>query len=152
MKLAEALQLRADINKKINQLRTRMISNAQIQEGGATAEDPYELKAELDSAVNELTRLISDINLTNSVTFVDGKTLTELIAEKDCLRIKAGIYREMINEASNTVYRARNTEIRINPSVDVKALQKEADEISKRIRLTDNKIQEMNWLTELKQN
>ena len=33
MKLAEALQERADLNKKIEQLRSRITSNALMQEG-----------------------------------------------------------------------------------------------------------------------
>ena len=35
------------------------------------------------------------------------------------------------------------------PVIDVKAWQKETDEIAKEIRLIDNKIQETNWTTEL---
>ena len=51
MKLAEALQERADINRNIEQLRSRMTNNALVQEGEKTAEDPELLKKELDSAI-----------------------------------------------------------------------------------------------------
>ena len=48
MKLAEALQERADINRKIEQLKVRLNNNVLVQEGEKTAEDPDQLKQELD--------------------------------------------------------------------------------------------------------
>ena len=47
MKLAEALQERADLNKKIEQLRSRITSNALMQEGVLPVEDPEQLLKEL---------------------------------------------------------------------------------------------------------
>ena len=38
MKLAEALQERADLNRRIQQLQQRLNSNAIVQEGGRPAE------------------------------------------------------------------------------------------------------------------
>ena len=40
MKLAEALSLRADLQKRISQLEVRLKNNARIQEGEEPAEDP----------------------------------------------------------------------------------------------------------------
>jgi hypothetical protein len=40
MKLAEALILRADIRKRIEQLRSRLAANIQVQEGSDPHEDP----------------------------------------------------------------------------------------------------------------
>ena len=48
MKLAEALILRADLQKRLEQLRQRLILNAQVQEGEQPAEDPESLLRELD--------------------------------------------------------------------------------------------------------
>ena len=48
MKLAEALQERADINRNIEQLKNRLNNNALVQEGEKTAEEPEKLKQELD--------------------------------------------------------------------------------------------------------
>ena len=52
MKLAEALQERADLNRKIEQLRVRFAANALVQEGEQPAEDPEQLKVELDGAID----------------------------------------------------------------------------------------------------
>lgn len=65
MKLAEALQERADLNKKIEQLRSRITSNALMQEGVLPVEDPEQLLKELDECLNQLEKLIIVINKTN---------------------------------------------------------------------------------------
>ena len=66
MKLAEALQERADLNRRIAQLRSRLLSNAQVQEGETPSEDPQELLTELDSCIMRLSSLMTRINLCNS--------------------------------------------------------------------------------------
>ena len=149
MKLAEALQERADINRNIEQLRSRMTNNALVQEGEKTAEDPELLKKELDSAICRLSYLISRINLTNCETKINGKTLTELIAEKDALAVKISVYKEIAYTASQTAYRATHTEIKIKPAIVVADWQKEIDAMAKELRLLDNKLQESNWNTDL---
>ena len=54
MKLAEALQERADLNRRVADLRSRLSANATVQEGEQPAEDPGELLAELDRCVAAL--------------------------------------------------------------------------------------------------
>ena len=149
MKLAEALQERADLVRKINQIRSRLTNNVLIQEGEKPAEDPYELLDELEKSIANYEVLISRINLTNCNTVVKGKTLTELLALKDALTLKAAAYREVIDEGSRNTDRARHTEIKILSSVNVASLQKKYDQIAKELRMVDNSIQETNWNTEL---
>lgn len=152
MKLAEALQERADLNMKIEQLKARMMNNALVQEGEQPSENPADLQKELDGCIERLARLISDINLTNCRTLVDGLTLTEMIAKKDALSLKLKIYRELVNTAGNTVDRARYSEIKIISAVNVAEIQKQVDKMAKELRLMDNKLQETNWTTELMEN
>ncbi len=149
MKLAEALQERADLNRNIEQLKMRMNKNVLVQEGETSAESPARLKQELDASVDRLEYLMAKINKTNHETAVDGKTLTELIAEKDALSIKISAYKEIVSAASLTVNRARNSEIRIRSSISVTGWQTEIDNMSKKLRIVDNKLQETNWKTEL---
>ena len=72
MKLAEALQERADLNKKIEQLRSRITSNALMQEGVLPVEDPEQLLKELDECLNQLEKLIIVINKTNNGRIVSS--------------------------------------------------------------------------------
>ena len=145
MRLAEALQERADLNSKISDLEVRLDRNILVQEGEAPNEEPKDLKKELDDCIERLAYLISAINKTNCEIKVDGKSITELLARKDALNLKVSAYRDAIGVTN----RARGTEIKLIPVIDVKAWQKEADELSKEIRLIDNKIQETNWTTDL---
>ncbi len=149
MKLAEALQERADLNSKINELRSRLSNNATVQEGEAPAENPAELLSQLDECAARLEELIARINATNCATVTERGTLTELIAKRDCLTLRLSAYRNLVDEASCLAPRATRTEIKIVSAVDVKKVQKEADELAKELRLTDNLIQQSNWLTEL---
>ena len=149
MLLAEALQERADLNRAIAQLRVRIQSNALVQEGETPAENPERLLSELDGALERLEYLIAAINHTNSVTRIDGETLTALIARKDALRLREGAYREIVHTASQSTSRARNTEIRIRPALDAAALQKKTDALAKKLRELDNRIQQCNWTTQL---
>lgn len=54
MKLAEALQLRADLQKRMEQLAARLYDNATVQEGEAPAEDPVALLEEYEACAAQL--------------------------------------------------------------------------------------------------
>ncbi len=149
MKLAEALNLRADIAKRISQLSVRLQNNALVQEGEEPAENPNELLAELNGLIAQQEELIGRINLTNAKTVSESKTLTEMIAHKDCLRTKIDVIREFLNAASQTVRRGLRTEIKIYSTVQVSVLRKQVDGLEKEFRETDVKIQALNWNTEL---
>jgi Family of unknown function (DUF6847) len=80
MKLAEALVLRADVQKRIEQLRNRLRQSALIQEGEAPPEDPQELLAEAERLTSQLARLVARINRANlATTLPDGSTLTDAL-------------------------------------------------------------------------
>lgn len=152
MKLAEALILRADLQKRIDQLRVRLNNNAKVQENDEPSEKPEELLNELDNNINQLKILIKQINKTNCVTISNGQTLADLIAERDTLTLKSNILRGFLNIAGQKVNLYSTTEIKIMSTVDVPALQKELDLLSKKIRETDTELQQANWLTELIEN
>lgn len=150
MKLAEALKMRADLNQRLYRLQERLVNNSKVQEGESPGEDPAELLAELDSATSQLQDLICRINITNSVTVSpDGETITALIAKRDVLMRKVEIIRAFADESSRTVSRHSASEIRVLSTVNVRDMMKLADDISKEIRVTDTRIQELNWTTEL---
>ena len=149
MKLAEALILRADIQKRIEQLKSRLAYNAKVQEGEKPSEEPNALLAELDALTGELERLIVRINLTNCTAKTDGKSLTELIAKRDVLTLKAGALRAFAQVAAQKIDAYSRSEIKILSTVDVAALQKQVDELAKQIRQLDTTLQGANWQTDL---
>ncbi len=149
MKLAAALQERADLNKKIADLRSRIEQVILVQEGEKPAEDPAKLITELEACINRLEHLMVAINRTNSQTVVDGQSLTEIIAKRDALQMKIGAYRDFAHEAITNTRRARNSEIKVIPVLKATDLQKKLDAYSKELRETDNLLQEKNWTFDL---
>lgn len=150
MKLAEALQIRADLQKRLHQLATRLDNNATVQEGSLPAENPEDLMDELDSTIEQLQDIMQRINLTNSeVRDADGQSLTELIARRDCLQKKTSMLRDFMDEASSLTSRRTLSEIRTISTVDVGRLRKKIDRLAKELRETDLKIQQMNWTVDL---
>ena len=149
MKLAEALQERSDLNRKLDELRDRLSNNVIVQEGETPPEDPNELLTQFDAAAARLEELMARINMTNAATADGGETVTALIARKDALNQQVRTYRSVVNWASQTGHRARGTEIKVISAVDVRALQKKTDSLAQELRRIDNRIQELNWKTEL---
>lgn len=150
MKLAEALAIRKDTQKKIEQLKSRLLNNVRIQEGDEPSEKPEELKEEIDKCLAKLGKLIYSINKTNMLTESYGKSLTEMMAERDVLNIRVQILRDVFNKASQSQDRYSRTEIKMVTTVDIKSLGHEIDKYSKQLRELDMKIQSLNFTTELK--
>lgn len=150
MKLAEALQIRADLQRRLAQMPSRLRNNATMQEGSAPTENPRSLLEETDGILSRLEEVTTRINITNStVTDDEGNTLTALISRRDMLRRKAEILRDFANQAADITPRRTLTEIRVISTVDVEALQKHCDTLSKTLRETDIKIQSLNWTKDL---
>ena len=149
MKLATALSERSDLQKRLTQLAVRLNNNAKVQEGDKPSENPKNLLAELDNITSRLETLIAKINLANSTTVADGKTLTEMMAQRDVLKSKNKVLRDFLDNASYKVDRYSRSEIAVKSTVDVAALQKTVDDTSKQLRLLDERIQELNWTTEI---
>ena len=149
MKLSEALIIRSDLQKRVEQIRTRLIANAKVQEGDKTVENPIEILAELNQTLKDLCEIIKKINLTNSKVTDGNKTMTELLADRDVLSMEIKIEQEFLNAARNKIDRYSNKEIKIFSSVDVKEEQNKLDKLSKELRELDVKIQALNWQSDL---
>ncbi len=149
MKLAEALLERADLQKRLSLLESRLCQNSRVQEGESPAEDPKALLAELEQISCRLEELICRINLTNAAVTDNGKSLTALLARRDILAKKVGIMQSFLHEAGATAARATRSEIVIRSTVPVAELRKDTDGLSAQLRALDNRIQALNWTTEL---
>src|SRR5690242_15788585 len=125
MKLAEALILRADAQKRIQQLRERLARNARVQEGEQPSEDPQALLGELDQALDTFRDMVKRINRTNAITpFADGVSLTDALADRDALGIGKNAIDNLIQVAAQQNFRYGRSEIKSVVTVNVAALQK----------------------------
>lgn len=150
MKLAEALQIRSDLQKRIAQMGSRLSNNATVQEGSEPAENPMELLKELDGMLSQHEEMVARINLTNSQVKNDrGETITELIARRDTLQKRVQMLRDLVNSASQLTERYRLSEIRTVSTINVADTQKKVDELSKRLREEDLALQQLNWTVDL---
>ena len=135
---------------ELDQLESRLDNNALVQEGESPAEDPMELLRELEEDYAQLEELIARINRTNSTTEAgEGRTLSDLLARRECMTGRLRILRDFLNSASAVVNRRTVGEIRIRSAVNVRELQKQVDRDAKALRELDETIQEKNWTTEL---
>lgn len=150
MKLAEALALRADAQKRIQQLRERLTRSVKVQEGEQPPENPQDLLAELNSVLGQYRTLMQQINRTNAQTpFRDGQTLTDALAERDALAVERAVLHQVVETAAGQNFRYGRSEIKYISTVDVAALQKRVDELARRYRELDTAIQQMNWNVDL---
>ncbi len=150
MKLAEALVLRADLQKRIEQLRDRLQQSALVQEGEQPPENPQELLAELERLINELTSLITRINRTNvSAETASGVSITAALARRDTLALQYSVLDAVANRAGDRVSRYSRTEIRTVPTVDVAALRRQLDRLAEQRRELETALQAANWTSDL---
>lgn len=150
MKLAEALSLRADTQKRIQQVRERLSRSARVQDGEKPPEDPQSLLEELDRLVANLRQLIQRINRTNAqTTMQNGETLTDALAERDVLAIENSVINSLIQSASQNEHRYSRSEIKTMSTVNIASLQKRSDDLSRRYRELDTAIQQANWTVDL---
>lgn len=152
MKLAEALSLRADLQKRLAQLKGRMKESAKVQEGDTPPEDIAVLEKEFDALLAQLEKLIYRINVTNLATVDDeGTTLTALIARRDVLTLRVSSMREVLDFVSEPDNRYGRNEIKTVRLIDVAAGRRKLDERSRSLRELDMKIQSINWTVDLKE-
>jgi len=150
MKLAEALILRADAQKRVEQLKQRLVNSAKVQQGDEAPEKPQELLAELERVFAVLADLIKRINKTNSATaFDDTKTLSDVLAERDVLMAKRNAYGQLANAAAIVQNAFSRSEIKFVSTVEVSEVQKQVDALSQSYRELDSRIQQLNWQTDL---
>ena len=148
MKLAEALSIRADLQRRISQLKSRLKDSSKIQEGDTPAEDVNDLYKELGDCLTQLEELTYRINHTNMQTVHEGETLTRMIARKDILTLRISVMRDVLKHVIENDRYGRN-EIKYIRTIDVPAFRKEMDAYAKKLRELDLKLQSLNWTVDL---
>jgi hypothetical protein len=152
MKLAEALLLRADLQKKLASLQSRVQKYVFVQEGEQPAEDPVAILRESDEVAEQLRRLVFVINRANlGNTIRSGETITEALATRDSLVSRHSILLSAIDACGRPPERYGVKEIRWVATVEVGKLQGQVDGLAKQIRELNASIQEAGWRVELEQ-
>lgn len=157
MKLAEALSLRSDAQRRLEQLKARAVSSARYQEGAPPAEDPAALHAEALLVVDEIEQLVRRVNRTNATTELEpGLTITDAIARRDALAAKHKLTAALADAASGRSGelgwsgRQLRSELRDLTDLPVPQLRRQADQLARDYRELDTRLQAANWATELR--
>lgn len=148
MKLAEALLVRADLQTKFLRLQDRIKANAVVQKGDKPQEGPEVLLREATGVLSELEATITRINRTNvHAKLPDGRTMMEAIAERERLKKHHSllIATDSALKRSPDLHGVR--EIKWVPQLDSAKLQKQAEDLARKIREINVRIQETNWST-----
>ncbi|WP_452221210.1 DIP1984 family protein [Lacinutrix salivirga] len=147
MKLAEALLLRSDLMKKIEHLQNRIRPVLIVSDNKKPQEDPDKILAQLRIAIQDLEVLVVRINKTNNETIIKGEgSLMEALAKRDTLKMLS----EKLRNIRFAAQVNNSGESNLKTTIDIKKLQIEMDQTGRKFREIDSKIQELNWLTELK--
>jgi hypothetical protein len=151
MLVGEALNRRADLQKRIAHVQERLRASALVQEGDEPPESADELLAELEALCGELEGLIAHINLTNARTELPtGATVTEGLARRDVLGLHQGGLRAAIRAATSEGFlRYARSEIRVVRQIRVSEIQARVDALAKQQRELDTLLQQQNWTTPL---
>lgn len=160
MKLAEALTLRSDAQKRLAQLQARAIASARYQEGEEPPEQASDLLARARAVTDEIEDLIRRINRTNAATELEpGLTITDAIARRDALALRRKLVTAVADAAAGRatdddgpdmwIARQMRSELRMLTDVPVGELRDEADDLARRYRELDVRLQQANWATEL---
>lgn len=150
MKLAEALLIRADHKKKLASLRERIAKNARVQEGEEPQEKVSALIEQAFAVMQEQQAIVQKIDRANmAAQLPDGRLLADALAERETLVQQHSLLVSAISSTHREGDRYSPREIKWVAQLDVAALQKQADDISVKIRVLNARIQETNWRIDL---
>lgn len=150
MKLAEALLLRSEYQKKIENLQNRILANLKVQENDKPHENPDDLLKEAFELNEQLGDLIKRINTRNHcVTLPNGQTLSEALTNRDTLMKKRNLLAAVASKANEKDYRLTHTEVKMCVMLPIGELQKQIDSLSRCYRELDTQIQAVNWTVDL---
>lgn len=151
MKLAEALQRRADLRQKIDSVGNTMKANILVQEGAEADYDVGQLCEEFNELMGEWRSIVGRIGRTNHTAKDEetGKTLADLLVDREATKMEKETYDGIVAVYGEKSWRTRGAELKIISTFKAKDAQKMVDDAAKRFRELDNKIQMLNWNTDL---
>lgn len=150
MKLAEALVLRADLQKKLENLKKRLANSVRKLDDIQVIEDPAALKLEADESITVLYSLIDLIYRTNqSVILPSRQSMVTVLAKRDELVERRKLLDYIINKSLLDSGLYFNEHGKWQPAIDISAYQKQMDDIAMQIRRLNLDIQQTNWQVDL---
>ena len=149
MKLAEALIIKADLSQKFQSLKARLVSNILVQEGNQPSEDPEQLQSEAVVILGKIERLKAKIEIIKAIIQPDGRSLNDLLAQRDTLTLHVKLLKDALGTIHRTMGSYYAIEIKWLPTISVTKLEKQIDELLTQLRELNLHIQELNLKLEI---
>ncbi len=154
MKLAEALIERQALESKIARLRERLLANARVRAGDLPFESPAVLFKRLADTAVVLERLevrIYRTRVTAALPESPGVPLARVAARRDTLALRLATLEDLLRVATDpgSPPAAGRPDIRLEPSVDVPALQDQIEALLADIRALETRLQAAEWAVDL---
>jgi hypothetical protein len=148
MKLGDALGQRVECEARLEDLKKRLVRNACLPEGELPAEDPQVLLDDVDRTALRLVELVQTIRRTTTSTRFDEGSLADAMAERDVLGRKRDLL-IVVADAATADQHVGRQEVRMLPVIQVARIHRHVDQLSKRYREIDSRIQELCWRTDV---
>ena len=154
MNILEAITLKKDLEKRIENLGSRYVGNLTTLKGEKPHEDPNELLMEMDKSIIQLNDLCyridaADLYVKNNT----GKTLIELVIERESLSKRLNVLRNALNEVTfgsyyDYGYNSRR-EVEFDVVVSIETISKLFDDAEEQLRQVTSEIQKLDVKTEI---
>jgi len=154
MNILEALNLKKDLQNRIESLRRRYVNSVTVKKGEKPIEDPQKLLVELEDGFSQLKDISCRISAANTATRNSkGQTIKQLMIELSIVEQR----KECLNRAFDEVlfgdaevysyYNRPQSEYDV--TIDIEALKKEIDSQEVRFRQLTSEIQKLDLTTEI---
>ncbi len=154
MNILEALNLKKDLQNRIESLRRRYVNSVTVKKGEKPIEDPQKLLVELEDGFSQLNDISCRISAANTATRNSkGQTIKQLMIELSIVEQR----KECLNRAFDEVlfgdaevysyYNRPQSEYDV--TIDIEALKKEIDSQEVRFRQLTSEIQKLDLTTEI---
>lgn len=154
MNILEALNLKKDLQNRIESLRRRYVNSVTVKKGEKPIEDPQKLLVELEDCFTQLNDISYRISAANTATRNGkGQTIKQLMIEQSIVEQR----KECLNRAFEEVlfgdaevysyYNKPQSEYDV--TIDIESLKKEIDNQEIRYRQLTSEIQKLELTTEI---
>lgn len=154
MKVSEALAERADVVRRMGEVKSRATRCARYQEGEEPQESALVLLERYLGLAKRLQVLTTQLNVTNlSTVLPNGMTVTAAIARRDVLSVTRKAVTEIADaagpESDRYGFGRRRSELASKTDLRIPDLRQQADDLAREYQELDNMIQASNFATDL---
>lgn len=146
MKLQEAISVRDTLKEKLDLLNTRLLGNVRVPQGSKPTESPERLFREMDADLRELRRLSNLILKTESQTYYQDKSISQLLSDQEILEWRIEFMKNATAVAADLHPQG---DVAYVSTVDVPLLTKQINTLEELYRELSGNIQSLLMITEI---